>query len=88
MTTEKIELSWIDRQGYRFYRHFDENGKQTMIAEHRLVAFAHGLIDDPFDPFIEVDHKDRVCWYNSDKNLQALSSEAHSRITRLRENEF
>jgi len=71
---------WIDYHGHQFIRTSDG----SMLPHHRLIAYAHGLIDSLDDPR-EVDHTTGIPWLDYEAGLQALSEWDHSRITRARE---
>ena len=77
-------LRWIN--GYEFIRNPDREAENAeTIAHHRLIAFARGLIDDPFTDEIEIDHINRERLDNRESNLQPIDPRTHGRITRERE---
>lgn len=53
------------------------------IAHHRLIAYAHGELDDLQEP-VEIDHENCVEWANYEANLQAVGPIDHGKITRAR----
>lgn len=65
--------------GYEYYRVGNKS-----IAHHRVLAFAWGMIDDPWDDDVEIDHKIPVRWLNVEWNLQPLPQNIHARITHVR----
>lgn len=70
---------WTDRQGYEFVRADNTH----LIAHHRLLAYAWGIIED-IDTPEEVDHITEVQWLNTESNLQAVEPSEHGSITRRR----
>lgn len=74
---------WHDREGYQFIlagRRFPA----AMLAEHRLLAYAWGELDDLWDEETEVDHVNGVEWCNIEDNLEAIPADEHGRRTRRR----
>jgi hypothetical protein len=60
-----------------------EDGKHYYFLLHRLVAYAHGIIDHPRferDPR-EIHHVDEDKWNSNPDNLEAHTPEQHARIT-------
>ena len=54
------------------------------ISHHRLIAYAHGELSDPWEP-LEVDHLIPIPWLNYAANLEAVGPIEHGRRTRRRE---
>lgn len=78
--SENIRM-WTDHTGgYEFVA----DGSNPLVAHHRLLAYAWGVIDSLYAP-VEIDHKRAVGWLNIEDNLQAVEPSEHSRITRYRE---
>jgi hypothetical protein len=71
---------WIDYHGHRFVRTADG----STLSHHRLVAYAHDMIDSLDDPR-EVDHTTGIPWLDYEAGLQTLSKRDHGRVTRARE---
>lgn len=60
--------------GYTYYA--EDNSTDRPLYEHRLVAYAHGLIDDLDDPR-QVHHLDGCPFLNSPENLLPIGHEEH-----------
>ena len=56
-----------------------KDGDWDRIRVHRLVAYAHGMLDSKelFDESIHVHHKNGIAWINHPDNLEALSASEH-----------
>lgn len=54
----------------------EDNRTDRPVYVHRLVAYAHGLLDGLDDPR-EVHHTDGNPWLNSPENLQAVEHVEH-----------
>lgn len=58
-----------------------EGVRARFVSVHRLVAFAHGVLDDLGDD-LEVHHVDAVPCHNGPANLEALDAQEHAQVTR------
>lgn len=66
-------------KGYSFvYERVD--GKPHYFSIHRLVAYAHGKLNDIFDGDMHVHHKNGVKWHNSPENLEVLTPSEHMKL--------
>lgn len=56
-----------------------EDGQNHYMFIHRLVAYAHRIIDgdELLDAKLDIHHKDGNHWNNSPENLEAVSPEEH-----------
>jgi hypothetical protein len=54
------------------------------VAHHRVIAYAHGELDQLHDPETEVDHLTPVPWLNYEANLEGVERDEHARRTRAR----
>lgn len=54
------------------------------IAHHRLILYAEGEIESPFEYPLEVDHLTPIPWLNYAENLDAVEPDEHGRRTRER----
>lgn len=56
-----------------------KNGDWDRIRVHRLVAYAHGMIDfdELFDADIHIHHKNGLPWVNSIENLERMGEIEH-----------
>lgn len=74
----------IGGRGYELIVDPDEpRATSPRIAHHRLILYAEGEIESPFEP-LEVDHLTPVPWLNYAENLDAVTPEEHGRRTRRR----
>lgn len=55
----------------------DENGRYKAIYVHRLVAYAHGIIDDLYAPY-DINHNCHA-WVNNPDTLTAELPNQHRR---------
>jgi len=83
-----MKFIWTDRHGQEFL--VDPISSSTryndgpVLAHHRLIAYAYGLIDDLFEP-VEIDHEIEISWLNYIENLDPKEPEDHAKFTRRRE---
>ena len=61
---------------------FNIDGEYYSVRKHRMVAYAHRLIDfdDLFSPEPHIHHKNGIGWINSVENLKPVTSSEHARI--------
>lgn len=71
-------------RGYEEIRPRGRDGAGRGVKNHRLLAYAWGLLDGLDDPR-EVDHRVECRFLNIESNLQAVEPDAHGRRTRHRE---
>jgi predicted transcriptional regulator len=69
----------ISSGGYQFVRYW-KNGMLYGMRVHRLVAYAHKMIDfdELFDPSVVVHHKNDIALINNPENLEVMRRGEHS----------
>lgn len=56
-----------------------DEGLDQQLYLHRLVAYAHGLVDSPFQKHDrEIHHKNHDKWDNRPENLRVVERSAHT----------
>ena len=67
----------ISDDGYRYLGHGHPSDSEfAVVGEHRLTAYAWGLIDSLGDER-EIHHRDRAPLHTAEENLEALSRDRH-----------
>ena len=71
----------LDPEHYPRLRVWDPDcGHDRYLYLHRLVAYAHGELDDVFDDDRHVHHRNRDRWDNRPSNLEATAPDRHCSI--------
>jgi len=77
-------LLYHNKDGYEMLTPPDEPlATAPRISHHRLIAYAHGELSDPWEP-LEVDHLKAIPWLSYVDNIEAVTPEEHGRRTRRR----
>lgn len=68
----------FDTEGYIRYRVWEPAEERDFyLYEHRLHAYAHGVMESVFDP-VDVHHVDGDTWRNTSENIEEKPRDAHA----------